>query len=450
MALFTVVLFLGAMAVDQGLALGTRRVVQKDADAASRAGAIACISALSGGDPCTDGAIWPAANGVATANLAKSEDVTAQAASTCPLPPPTDAMNDAPSAQVTVGRPSASLFSKAFGIDGFWAKATSTTCVGTASRIKPGTIAPIPLWLSPAQAGCNGNNGDSGCGNCGNEGDNGNGENNGCGPCGNSNNNGPAEPNCNNCGAGSNSETFAGRECVIFSTEHLSSSGTFYESSGTCGPKSSSLIANAIQISLTTFDCKTADSNSTAGEDQVQDYFGNSSWKDGILDAFRSRMPGNEPCGPTTNVRSGLRSVVAALGGAQADPAGAGGNDPSSTVYQQRACTSPRLALVMLVSGSGGTKTIQGFAAVYIEGCTPSDDNNGPGSLNECGTSDRGSNDGGPSCGHNCSTDTRVWGIVLRVYLAGSGVQDIGGIGHDAIGGAAALAIQTVNDPKSN
>src|SRR5437870_2189591 len=48
--LFTVLIALAAFSIDQGLWLGHRRIAQKDADAAVRAGAVPFVEAISAGD----------------------------------------------------------------------------------------------------------------------------------------------------------------------------------------------------------------------------------------------------------------------------------------------------------------------------------------------------------------------------------------------------------------
>ncbi len=178
-----------------------------------------------------------------------------------------------------------------------------------------------------------------------------------------------------------------------------------------------------------------------------------------MLDAFGDNGAGNgrlqstDTCSNVLTKVTALRDTVTRADGDQASPQAIGGPDNAFTVYQQQACTSPRLVLIPIVSGNGATRTIDGFTAVYITGCTDSGDDHGPGNtMNDCTDSNRGSNDRSGYHGshdHHEGDDTRVWGIVLRVYLAGSGVQDIGGIDHDNVGGASALGIQTVNDPKS-
>jgi Flp pilus assembly protein TadG len=431
-AIFSVILGMGAFALDQGLAYGKHGVAQGAADAASRAGAYGCLLDLSdntssncGGTKATTGATKNA-----NANLNANVILTNP---NCPG----SSGGSFPSVAAEIDKTSPSLFGRGLGVGNYTAKAITTTCVGTVTTVSANpSVSALPLPLMPIWfAGTSSSSG--------------------------------SDPNKSNCGAGSsNSATFAGRMCVVFTTDsHLQSAGTFYDGSAAsvkCGPSSSGNIDNAISGGgLTTFKCTVPGSGVTGVSSTVTDYYGSSSWARSILDAFEGPLPASgEPCSGGWVILSAIQNVVQTLGGNTAKPAGAtsGSADPVSTVYRQQNCASKRLVLVPLVNNTGSsTKTISGFAAVYIVGCSPSNKTASQmlsSGLNECdtGDTDRGSDDGGQcqnqSHGHcndsGSERNTNVWGIVLRVYAAGDPVQQIGPIGNNGAGKAAALSMQTV------
>lgn len=421
--IFSIILAMGAFAVDQGLAYGKHGVAQNNADSASRAGAYGCLLDLSDGTSSTcDGVkAMTGATSNASANLNASAIVTHPSC-------PESSGGSFPSLTAEIDKTSPSMFGKLFRIGDYTAKAIATTCVGAVSGIASTSSIASPIPLAPLWFAQPGNSG--------------------------------SDPNRQNCGAGASANaTFAGRLCVIFSTDAHPSFGTFYELSGQCGPKNfnngshNGDIYAGISNGLTTFACSTAGPTLT-------DYYGSSSWARSILDAFANRLPLGEPCGGVSSVSGGIAAVMETLGGNPAKPTGAsppGIDDPASTIYRKQSCPSQRLVLVPLVTG-GGAKTVTGFAAVYVTGCTPANKTQSDmltGGLNECdtGDTDRGSGDLGkcqhPGFGNSCNDsgserNTKVWGIVLRVYLAGDSVQQIGPIGNNGVGKAAALAMQTM------
>ncbi|HYM14897.1 MAG TPA: hypothetical protein VEZ14_05010, partial [Dehalococcoidia bacterium] len=144
-AIFSVILMLGAFAVDQGLWLAKRRVSQKDADVAARGGAIALLISATApqGDPAgssTGGC--DAGSAVAGANLVAGGNVDCTQAAHCLTN--SDGM---PSVAVTIHRPVLGLFSRLplvnQGISGVIDTAASATaCIGTTTRLAIGADAP--------------------------------------------------------------------------------------------------------------------------------------------------------------------------------------------------------------------------------------------------------------------------------------------------------------------
>lgn len=399
-ALFTVLLAMGAFAIDQGLAYGKHGVAQNNADTASRAGARQCLVSLSGGTSASNAcgnSAEAAAEANATANLADGTDVTPAGGADCQ----DTGVSNFPAMSVEVDRPSPALFSLFFGAGDFTARARATACIGEVSGlVQSNDIDGVPMWFT--------------------------------------------QPSC---GGG----TSAGRMCNIYSSgSGVSWSGfftRFFSSGSTCGPSSSGLVATRLQNGMTASEYPCA-----AG-----DALRNVSVSPGpVLNAFEGRLPASgEPCvsgWSRTDTSRAVQAVLTTVAGDAARPAGAGGGDLSSTVYQQQDCNSERLVLVPLVSGSGSTKTIRGFAGVYLVGCGR-DDAGAPSRLNDCDTDFRGYRDGGPcrirDHRGNCTDDsrTRVWGIVVRMYLPGDNVQDLQGIVTTGstgwVGSVGALGLQT-------
>ncbi len=131
-AIFTVILGMGAFAIDQGLWLGKRRVSQKDADAAARAGALRYLADTSD----TAGAAaqarqWAIANLAVTSN--PNTSFTASSSCTGKYINGGAPVAGVPSIQVKIDRPAPALFSRVFGVAGIDAQAIAVACVGQPS-----------------------------------------------------------------------------------------------------------------------------------------------------------------------------------------------------------------------------------------------------------------------------------------------------------------------------
>ena len=420
-AVFSVLLAFAAFSIDQGLWLNHRRIAQKDADAAARAGAAQYLADVNNPD---FGAASIAALGMAAANGADADvntpptftpgcddgTTTTCARSSCPLVDGS-VIDDAPSIEIAVPRPAPGLFVRAFGGgDADDIGARSTACVGSASEIQSEVIEMIPVWFTrPPTSG--------------------------------------SDPNKNYCGdPPGEGYTIAGEVCVIFSTNggDLDSAGLFRRGSGntTCGPTNDAGILNAIEAGLGTYNCVV---DQRIRDESVND--------DDVLDAFQARLEQTDECSADLadpeDTQTAFGATMQALGTEARDGpdftfpdhdgGGPGDDDPDSTVYQQRACFSPRLALIPLVNQTpSGNKTIVGFTAVYILGCYEDDDpRSATTTMNKCRPADRGQG----------NHDTEVRAGIVRIYVPGAAVQDIQGIdtsGSDGwVGTAASLAIQT-------
>ncbi len=425
-AIFSVILMMGAFALDQGLAYGKHGLAQGNADSASRAGAYGCVVSMSVDGVSPSNACNSDAELEAQKNATENQ-VSAGDVKTGPSPLggnnscPGDNSNDFPSMTVEVDKTSPSLFSKLWRLGDFTAKSIATTCVGAVSEVRPtNSLDEIPVWFSDTY---------------------------------NSN-----DPNDNYCGDPSRDDV-AGEPCVIYSTHGgaLDSAGLFTRGNGnsTCGPTNDGGVVAGIEGGLTGYDCSVG---LRIDDESVND--------NSVLDAFENRLTGADTCSNSSLSRTAFSATMNAVGNLANDgpdfvldksqyPTNAD-DDEDWTVYQQRGCASPRLVLVPLVDSTGSRhKRIVGFTALYILGCYPdSDGRSATTTMNDCGTNDRGSNDNGP-CQHydnhhppRCTddTDTEVRAGVVRIYLAGDSIQTIGEFSssnHEMLRDIGAMAIQT-------
>ena len=122
---FTMILVLLTFAVDQGFWYGRRRVVQKDADLAARAGA---LSYVGDSDP---GRAQGWAE-VAAANNGAADGVTASPASACET---SNGSLTAPSVTVTIETQARGFFSLFFGADSIDVAARAVACVGSVDKL---------------------------------------------------------------------------------------------------------------------------------------------------------------------------------------------------------------------------------------------------------------------------------------------------------------------------
>lgn len=133
---FSLVLALGAFAIDQGFWYGRHTVSQKDADAAARAGAIAQL-----GDsykPCKYADATASENGSAlTFDLGCEQTPRLEdsyASTDCPASGISGPFRGSMTATVIQNTPS--LFARFFGIDSINVGATSTACVGSVTKLR--------------------------------------------------------------------------------------------------------------------------------------------------------------------------------------------------------------------------------------------------------------------------------------------------------------------------
>lgn len=144
-AVFSVILVLAAFAIDQGFWYGRRRIVQKDADLAARAGAMAFLHSL--GDA---SAAESAATDAAVANGAEAGTVQAIANATRCADRAGNAIN-APSVEVRLDTRARRLFSglKLVSDDNspIEVQASSTACVGSLDTLRVSRPQGLPIAL---------------------------------------------------------------------------------------------------------------------------------------------------------------------------------------------------------------------------------------------------------------------------------------------------------------
>ncbi|MBI5284368.1 MAG: hypothetical protein HY874_04660 [Chloroflexi bacterium] len=417
-ALFSVILVLAAFAIDQGLWLNHRRIAQKDADAAARAGAAQYLMDISDPDW---GAASDAALAMAKANGAFEDDLSAYTAPTfspndcedggnafscarasCPLAVGTP-IADAPSIEIAVPRPAPGLFLRALGgDDAADIGAKSTACVGSVQTVGPSSVEGIPVEIISSDR----------------------------------------EPNsCFN----SSGVARIGMQCVVIgAAQGNHPRGAFFVPNSTAceGSGGGSVdIGNGIENGID-YTCTINTGNSCTSTTCVNDFTGNMQGNDidGVKDRLdRSAPAGLSLCADSADGPTAFRNAFTYADGTTIPspkrPPGlntpvnsTGGNaDPVSTVYLPKACWSPRIALVV-VSDNG--VRVRGFAAIFITGCF--EERSGqPGNaltsaLNTCENQDQYG-------GH-----TEVRAVLLRIFLTDGAV---GGIGP--ITTTSQLAIQT-------
>jgi hypothetical protein len=420
--IFSVILAMGALAVDQGLAYGKHGLAQNNADAASRAGAYRCVQSLSenatAANAC-DSEAEDAAEQNAVANQVDPGDVKADGTNECLGA----GNNDFPSMTTEVDKTSPSLFGKLFDIGDFTAKAITTTCVGAVQAVRNGDLEMIPSWLTlPSTSG------------------------------------GSHDPNKQYCGDPTDDGLrLSGEPCVIWLTNSndLDSAGLFTRGGGntTCGATNDPGVLDAIKNGLPGYTCSVGQQLHDEGVSDTS-----------VLNAFETRLGRADGCSKSSNSRTAFGDTMEAIGTEAHDGpdfvfqndngGGPGDDDQDSTVYKQQGCQSPRLVLVPLVNPTASSnKQVVGFTALYILGCYRDDDGrDATTTMNDCHNNNRGRNDGGPCLHHNffgqCTdnSDTEVRAGVVRMYLAGDSIQAIGQFGTGSnqwIADIAGMAIQT-------
>ncbi len=151
-AIFTVLLVMGAFAVDQGMWLGHRRVAQKDADTAARGGALVYLRNLNTGFGCNEAA-------QEAAHVAQHNGVDVPQPSSCQGTDPNtvftgissctdykgNTINNVPSVEAQLNEHQGSLFSNIFGVSGMDTGAVATACVGMPSSFRGSD----PFYIAP-------------------------------------------------------------------------------------------------------------------------------------------------------------------------------------------------------------------------------------------------------------------------------------------------------------
>jgi hypothetical protein len=348
-AIFSVVLALAAFSLDQGLWLGHRRVVQKDADTAARGGAYALtLDSTDLVGAAQDAQTVALQNGVQS-GAPQCGAGSGRCASFTGRPDCTDynghPLIGVPSVEVKLTEPTRALFSGSFGIKSVDTGASATACVGSVNAIGPGNGQVIPNSLAYAPSGCAGN------------------------ACG--------------CFTSSGTTLNFGQECE-FELKHgslLDLPSTGFCEGGSGNPHD---VAAALQAGIDfPFTCSVnpcpvdgtgACTSSGAGcgggphDDCVS--YRNGALGVNDLDAFVNRLA-SDPCNPpnSTDGLTVFKATFARVDGQPVNgPPGLGGSDPSGTLYVQQQCASPRVVINVITDTSQGA--VKGFAVVFIVGCS--------------------------------------------------------------------------------
>ncbi len=432
-AVFSVILIAGAFALDQGLWQNKRRDAQKDADAAARAGASRYIQSISDGE--TPGSLSSAsfseasarALQLATKNLAPAptaEDVFASdgcaqhTVTTCmrqSCPTTGSDINHAPSIEVAVRRPAPGLFLKALGAfsnqDNIGAK--STACVGSVKTIGPNPIGAIPIELF----------------------------------------NTDFDPAFNDCysaapppAPGVENNLRVGMQCVIKSAAKGTHNGgdrgfirARMNDNECTGGGGANDVRSAIEDGLT-FTCSIDTDNVCSvvinSQDCVADKPGNVA---STLSNWNARLTGAgaipQTCGAGTFKETFTYGDGSAIPAIKVGPPGLnnppntvnGSADAPGTAYAEKACTNPRVAIVILTDDTA--QHVKGFAGVFIVGCFDEGNTTLSNTLNKCESSL------GIANGHE-----EIRAVLLRLILTDGAV---GGIGDPSQDKTSPLAIET-------
>lgn len=345
-ALFTVILVLGAFAIDQGLWLNHQRIAQKDADAAARAGAAKYLANLS--DPMAVFSEADAgARAIATANGADmslgsaptfAPDCDASTSNTCgrtscPVASGTP-IAGAPSFEIAVPRPAPGLFVRALGGgDANEIGAKSTACIGSPLEVSPAEVEGIPLEIRSD------------------------------------------EPDATDCFPGG---VATGYQCSVkLSAVSGVPRGLFIVPDPTqcegSGGGGADTIADGV-VSGIDYSCSISDGGPCTSDTCVNPMAGVVGNK--ILTAFGDRLARTNTCAAddfesTFNYGDGTFPVLHPPG--LSDPVNTSppGTDPVNTLYATKDCFSPRTAMIILSSGDG--THVNGFAGIYIVGCFADD-----------------------------------------------------------------------------
>jgi len=427
-ALFTVLLLFAAFSIDQGLWLNHRRIAQKDADAAARAGAAAYLKSISDGEISPSIATYAtaqagalkvsAANGAGTtvgtapvfAPGCDASTVTTCARASCPLTVGTP-IAGAPSVEIAVPRPAPGLFVRALGGgDANDIGAKSTACVGSVKTIQITDHGGLPLAIYTDDSSCFDTSVSPSVPRIGSQ-------------CvlknaaqGNQSRGyflPPPDADCWDNGTPPGTDVITGG--VNFTCQLNTSSGANCppspgETRTDCINSFNGTVGQNVPDDFVARLTRTTDNNcptgaTDPGSDAFSDIF---SYADGRPGPVKGPPGLNSP--PNVNV---FTSAV----------------DPFGTVYVHNACSTPRTALIII---SDPSEQVLGFAAVYIVGCfdetVGEPDNPLTNVINDCNTVYNSS-----KAGH-----IELRGVIVNVYLTEEAAGDIGTITKYA-----PLAIQT-------
>ena len=382
-ALFSVILAMGAFALDQGFWLSRHRQTQASADAAARAGALAWFAPVPAAGPAACDTAERAAAEVAEDNgfdvtltgtgcTGPHSDTQIVSSSNCP-----GVGNDRRSMSVTLGQDLPSFFSGAFGIGGNDSSAGSVACVGTIRTFKPidnGFEEYLPIYIQTD-------------------------DNTGSPP------DRRPEPSC----LDSSGDIRFNVDCVIVKAQaplpvatpppdFPHRTGLFREpDDDECRASSGGFDTGWIEDGID-FTCRLHTSGSCNDSVCVRttSFPTSASQHRSLIDAFEERLddtPGS--CEDFDEVFTRLQTTPS-----------------SSAVYAQR-CASGRAAIIAIVApGSGSERQVKGFAMAYIVGCF--DQRNGSNWDDDCDV---------PS---SQVEHYEVRARLLRAYVPGADAGDLG------------------------
>ncbi|MDP9237335.1 MAG: hypothetical protein M3P30_08060 [Chloroflexota bacterium] len=405
---------MAAFSVDQGLWLGHRRVAQKDADAAARAGAAEYIQPLANGDPIApvfpvasdaalsmaqrNGAPTPTTSSVSFTPGCDYATATTCARRDCPLPNGNTVIG-APSIEIAVRRPAPPLFLSAFGVAN--AKdigATSTACVGAVKELGPGPTELLPLMVHYGD---------------------------------------PNDPSSGTCFLGV--VPYLGQRCILDSQTSI----LYPPAAGYCEDENSNVSAstvnsyletgltgisfkcdiNSCTVDPVTLLCPSSACTPANDTDCIREKTGTLGAPE--IQAFSNRLINGETQSNSCWLKSSGNDALAAFKAAfnRADgqpvggPPGLGGTDTGDPIYVKKGCVTGRIVFVFITEkyhGNGGNKEypVLAFAFVYLADCYKASTGPPPqGDINWC-------QDNGPGSSY-------LQGLPLRLVLDGQSAGDI-------------------------
>jgi hypothetical protein len=424
--LFTVILVIAGFAIDQGFWYGERRVVQKDADLAARAGALAYMTSLTN----TSGA-EAAARDAAVANGASPGDLTVLShALSCTTPDGT--VSGAPQVEVRIEKTTRGLFTSlplvSDDTDGIEIGARSVACAGGVRTLEvdnsnnpsssQNTLKAIPIVLR-SDAG------------------------------------GPGS--CFSGGA-----LRLGQECVIWGAlrGYPESRRIGYSDPGSGGndcrgsgnPDLHDDTEDGIDFTCTVTTGSSCDDDVCVRIETVDN--DDEGEQEDLFQGMNHRLEDDTDCDSIEGGDTNEASFQNAFGNADGDPSIApdppalGGSGTANHVWVQNDCfDNPRIVVLPIITGGSngsGSRPVRGFAVVYLTGCYETGDTSSISQREREECEDNGGDEHEPEdCDDpddaNDACFVEVRGIPVRVFASRESIGDIASPSVNSL-----LTIQTV------